>query len=54
MDRVVAVLGAEAEAVQDDPPHVGHVVAVGVLEAHQVGLLRHVDAAVAQPGAGGM
>ena len=50
VDRVVAVLGAEA--VQDDPPHVGAVVAVGVLQEHQVRLLRDVDAAVAEREAG--
>ena len=46
VDGVVAVLGAEA--VEDDRPLVGLAVAVGVLEEHQVRLLRDVDAAVAQ------
>ena len=50
VDRVVAVLGAEA--VQDDAPLVGAVVAVGVLQEHQVRLLRDVDAAVAEGEAG--
>ena len=49
-DRVVAVLGAEA--VQDDLVAVGHVVAVRVLDEHQVRLLGHVDAAVAEFEAG--
>jgi hypothetical protein len=50
VDGVVAVLGAEA--VQDDAPHVGAVVAVGVLQEHQVRLLRDVGAAVAEGEAG--
>ena len=50
-DRVVAVLGAEA--VEDDLVAVGHVVAVGVLDEHQIRLLRHVGAAVAEFEAGG-
>ena len=49
-NRVVAVLGAEA--VQDDLVTVGHVVAVGVLDEHQVRLLGHVDTAVAEFEAG--
>ena len=47
---MVAVLGAEA--VEDDLVAVGHVVAVRVLDEHQVRLLGHVDAAVPEFEAG--